>query len=75
MSVIDGKDLLSLRSAKQMASVAATCVEQIGGAIFALTKREGRSMDAVPQEARSLDALNERLALWRDIQARAASEN
>ncbi len=73
VSVIDGKDLLSLRSAKQMASVAATCVEQIGWSIFSLKQR--READAiVPPSARSLETLNERLAFWQDLQARAAAD-
>jgi len=68
VGVIDGKDLLSLRSAKQMASVAATCVEQLAGALFDLDAN--RSVARVPEEARDRSVLSDRLAYWRDLQAR-----
>jgi hypothetical protein len=61
VSVIDGNDLLSLRSAKQIATVAATCVEQLTGRIFDLR---------VEEEARRPE-LGERLRFWQDMAARA----
>ena len=73
VSVIDGKDLLSLRSAKQMASVAGTCVEQIGGAIFSLEKAPERAVE-LPADVRDPKVLGDRLSFWREIQARAQIE-
>jgi hypothetical protein len=60
VSVIDGQDLLSLRSGKQMATVAATCAEQLAGALFGLSAR---------QDARRSVELTERLRFWQDLRA------
>jgi hypothetical protein len=67
LGTIDGKDLLSLRSAKQMAAVAATCVEQLAGAIFHFDAPGVR--DGLPEELRDRAALNDRVLFWRDVQA------
>ncbi len=67
VSVIDGQDILSLRSAKQMASVAGTCVEQLGTAIFSLDAQP----EQVPAEVRDPQALRDRLSFWHDVQERA----
>lgn len=61
VSVIDGKDLLSLRSAKQIATVAGTCLEQLAGALLDPSARE--------DERRRVE-LTERLRFWQDVQAR-----
>jgi hypothetical protein len=66
LGTIDGKDLLSLRSAKQMATVAATCVEQIAGALLDFDDDAVRAR--IPAEARDRAALGERLQLWQDVQ-------
>ena len=72
VSVIDGKDLLSLRSAKQMASVAGTCVDQLAGAIFSFERPAQKS--ALPKELDQA-ALRERLLFWQDLQARSRASD
>jgi hypothetical protein len=67
---IDGQDLLSLRSAKQMATVAATCVEQIGGSLFGFDEPEVRAR--IPEELRDRGALGDRLQFWKDVQRRGS---
>jgi hypothetical protein len=62
LATIDGQDLLSIRSAKQMASVAATCVEQLSASLLPFE---------VPQELRDPGARGDRLAFWRDVSAQA----
>jgi hypothetical protein len=69
VSVIDGKDLLSLRSAKQVGTVAATCVVQLTGWLFGFDART----ETVPAHDR--DVIEQRLAFWRDVQARGAIQN
>ena len=64
---IDGKDLLSLRSVKQMATVAGTCVFQLAGALFGV--REART--ALPVELREDQALRVHLEMWKQIEAEA----
>jgi hypothetical protein len=71
IGTIDGKDLFSLRSAKQIATVAATCVEQIGWALLGHGIPGGAGMkvhtDALPLDR---DALQERLVYWQGLQQR-----
>jgi hypothetical protein len=69
VATIDGQDLLSLRSAKQMASVAATCVEQLSAAVFHFETREGQAR--LPEELRDPGARSDRLAFWREVLVRA----
>jgi hypothetical protein len=68
LGTIDGQDLLSLRSAKQMATVAATCVEQIAGALFAF--REEGEVAKLPQRLRDGAAIEDQLLFWQSVQAR-----
>jgi hypothetical protein len=67
LGTIDGKDLLSLRSAQQMATVAATCVEQIVGAIFAFHER--RDDARLPRRLRDEAAIEDQLRFWQSVQA------
>ncbi len=66
LGTIDGKDLLSLRSAKQMVTVAADCVDQIAGALFDFDDASVRAR--LPEEVRDRAALGERLKLWQSLQ-------
>ncbi len=69
VGVIDGKDLLSLRSAKQIATVAADCVGQLFEALddpeAPATRRRA------PPAALERPALNDRLQFWQDVAARS----
>jgi hypothetical protein len=67
VSVIDGKDLLSLRSAKQIATVAAVCIEQLGGALADLDVQS--PPEGLSEAGRDRSALGERLRFWKDLQA------
>jgi hypothetical protein len=69
LATIDGKDLLSLRSAKQMASVAATCVDQLAGAW--LTSGAPEVQAKLPEDLRDDAARRERLAFWRELLTQA----
>jgi hypothetical protein len=66
LATIDGQDLLSLRSAKQMASVAATCVEQLSATIL--------PFDA-PAGLRDPVARGDRLAFWREMLAQSTQSS
>jgi hypothetical protein len=71
IGVIDGKDLLSLRSAKQMASVAGTCLAQIAGSISIFDAPHGR--EKVSSAVQDRAALQERLQFWQNIQRQGES--
>ncbi len=68
LATIDGKDLLSLRSAKQMASVAGTCVLQLTGLFERVD--EPQTSARVPQEIRDRTTLGDRLRFWQDVEKR-----
>jgi hypothetical protein len=68
IGVIDGKDLLSLRSAKQIATVAATCVGQLFDALADVDAPETRQQ--IPPAALDRSVLNDRLQFWQDVAAR-----
>ena len=68
LGTIDGTDLLSLRSAKQIATVAATCVGQLAGAIDSFDVLDARAR--IPVEIRDRAALGDHLAFWQDVQRR-----
>jgi hypothetical protein len=76
IGTIDGKDLLSLRSAKQMASVAATCVAELAGSIFSFDAPAGRTRVMVEEQLPGSDraALEERLKFWQDVQRNAEAQ-
>ena len=69
LATIDGQDLLSLRSAKQMASVAATCVDQLAGTFLAVDAPEVHANLA--EELRDDASRRDRLAFWRGLLAQA----
>jgi hypothetical protein len=68
IGTIDGKDLLSLRSAKQMATVAGTCIAQLTESLATFDAPAARAR--IPFELRDRAALGERLQLWQDVQRR-----
>ena len=74
VKTIDGQDLLSLRSAKQMAAVAGTCLVQLGGAIFHFDQVGGFDLQSkehanIPASMRDRAVLADRLLYWQDVQA------
>ena len=66
VAVIDGQDLWSLRSAKQVATVAGTCVEQIGAALLGLDV-PGFGAQVAPA-VRDRAQLEQRLVYWQELQ-------
>jgi hypothetical protein len=71
IGTIDGKDLLSLRSAKQIGTVAATCIEQIGAALLGLDVPgvDARATPAAGERA----TLEERLVYWQGLRVAPAA--
>jgi hypothetical protein len=74
VKTIDGQDILSLRSAKQMAAVAGTCILQLGGAIFHFDQVGGFEPQSkehanIPASMRDRGALADQLLFWQDVQA------